>query len=318
MMKDDKFDRFLNDFTIQWFELQRQDLIAVDRDLFEGFDQVVKPAMKEETIQFMSHLVNNNFSLTNLIDSDFMVLNNTIARHYGIPNIYGNNFRAVQKTRDAADRMRGGVLTHAGILMQGGTGDRTSIVERGAFVARKLINKAPAPPPPNAGELPTDDADTAKMTGAELVRHHASSPQCASCHTKIDPLGIGLEQFDAIGRTRTQETRLKPGVEVISSEKKKKGRRAPDTSQVPLETKGRLYDGQSFDGVIEMKRVLMTKKHDLSKGFIKALLYFTNGRRTNFADDAIAEDIAEKVSKNNYPTRQIIEDVMNSKALITY
>jgi len=236
-----------------------------------------------------------------------MKLNNTIARHYEIPGIYGNNFRAVSRKDHPAAQLRGGILTHAGILMQGGTGDRTSIVERGAFVARKIINRAPAPPPPNAGELPTEEADTAKMTGAELVRHHASSPQCRNCHAKIDPLGIGLEQFDAIGRFRTEETRIDPG-----SKNKK------TTIKVPLETKGNLYDGKTFNGVVEMKRVLMTKKHDLTKGFIKALLAFTGGREASFADESIADSISTKVSKNNYLTRDIIEEVMSSKAITRY
>jgi len=313
MMADAKFDRFLRDFTDQWFELPRQDEIAVDPRVYKHFDVHVQPAMKEETIQFMAHVVREDLPLTNLIDSDFMMLNNAMARHYGVPGVIGNEFRAVTRTAHDAGRHRGGILTHAGILMQGGTGDRTSIVERGAFIARKLINDPPRPPPPNAGELPTDDADTARMTGAELVRHHASAPQCANCHAGIDPLGMGLEAYDAVGLFRTREVRLRPGYD--RARRKPKG---GPVFNVAIDTAGTLNDGQRFDGIEEFKRVLLSQEDQLARGVVQALLSFTNGRDSNVADDAIVDRIMQKTAAQNYPARRIIREVVLSDAMTTY
>lgn len=316
MMKDEKFNRFLSDFADQWFELPRQDEIAVNPQVYPDFDVNVKPFMKEETIQFFSHLVREDLPLANLIDSDFMVLNDAMARHYGISSIHGPEFRVVPRTNQPETRFRGGILTHAGILMQGGTGDRSSLVERGAFIARKLIDNPPGTPPPDVGELPTGDLNTAQMTGVELVNLHASSPQCAGCHAKIDPLGMGLEQFDAVGLLRKMETRLNPGIDSLTRRQKRNP--ANFVITVPLDTKGYLHDGQTFEGVQEMKQVLLTQKNDLANGFIKALLSYANGREANITDQAIVKRIAQQTAAQNHPTRTIIEQLLSSSVMLSY
>jgi len=218
MMKDEKFDRFLKDFTTQWLELDRQDLIAVDDRLFGKFNHNAKGSIKEETIQFVSHVVRENLPLNNLIESDFMMINNLTAEHYGLPRVKGNEFRVAPVPKDSK---RGGILTQAGILMQTGTGERTSIVERGVFVLRKLLNDPPLPPPPLVNELPSEGRSFASMTGAELVRKHRSAPQCASCHNKIDSLGVGLEEFDAVGLARTVDTRIDPNRGKVKKKQRK-------------------------------------------------------------------------------------------------
>ncbi|MDP4624797.1 MAG: DUF1592 domain-containing protein [Akkermansiaceae bacterium] len=316
MMEDEKFERFTRDFTNQWFELPRQDEIAVDPRIYPDFDPSIAPSMKEETIEFMLHLVHNDLALANLIDSDFAVVNNAMARHYGIPDVVGPEFRAVPNAGGSDNRRRGGILTQAGILMQGGTGERSSIVERGAFVARKIIDKPPGTPPPLVGELATDSPETVNMTGGELVKLHASAPQCAGCHAGIDPLGMGLEEFDAVGLFRTEESRLNPSFDSLS----KRLRRNPANLviSVPLDSSGYLYDGQTFVGVSELKRTLLTKKDNLARGFVKALLSFTNGRESNLTDEAIVDSIVEQAAAGDYPVRTIIENVLRSEVMIRY
>ncbi|MCM2370130.1 DUF1592 domain-containing protein [Aporhodopirellula aestuarii] len=176
MVEDEKFERFLSDFTTQWLELDRQDEIAVDDRLFPDFNDNAKESMKEETIQFVSHVIRENLPLRNLIDSDFMLVNNFMAEHYGLERVRGNEFQVVPVPEGSK---RGGILTHAGILMQTGTGDRTSIVERGAFVLRKLLNDPPGIPPPLVDDLPSTGPAVARMTGAQLVAMHR---QCRSVH----------------------------------------------------------------------------------------------------------------------------------------
>jgi hypothetical protein len=182
MMKDEKFQRFLTDFTIQWLELERQDSIAVDNRVFPTFNQTAKESLKEETIQFVSHLIRENLSLGNLIDSDFMMVNNLVAEHYGLPPVAGSAFRPIDVPEGSG---RGGLLTQAGILMQTGTGDRTSITERGAFVARKLLNDPPSPPPPLVDELSTEGNLAATLTG----------PNWSACTQKLPSVRLAIKRL---------------------------------------------------------------------------------------------------------------------------
>lgn len=309
MMRDEKFDRFLRDFSNQWLELERQDLIAVDNRLFQNFDVATKRSMKEETIQFLAHVIREDMPLSNCIDSDFAMINNRMASHYGMPRIAGDEFRLVKLP--ANDR-RGGLLTQAGILMQTGTGERSSIIERGVFIAKKMMNAEPPPPPPLVDDLPTSGQDFIKMTGAELVRKHAQLPQCASCHKKIDPMGLGLEEFDAIGLYRTKDVRMIPNFDQLT--KRQKRRLKNRTFTVSLETKGALVTGQRFQGAEGLKKALMRNKQKLAKSYVEGLLAFANGRKVSVADKAIVDDIVKQTARANYPARAIVKAVVESSA----
>ena len=309
MMDDKKFDRFLKDFTTQWLELDRQDLIAVDDRLFGKFRDASKPSIKRETIEFISHLIREDLPIRNLVDSDFMVINNVMAQHYGLPRVLGDEFRVVPVP---ADSKRGGILTQAGILMQTGTGERTSIVERGAFVARKLLNDPPAPPPPLVDDLPSEGEDFARMTGAELVRRHASAPQCASCHKAIDSLGTGLEEFDAIGLVRNVDRRVNPDFNRSKKARKKRGK-GKRIIEVELETEGRVYN-RRFRGVEGLKKAILAKDDKVAEAYIEALLSMANGRKAGVADQAIVENIVQTASKVDFPARDILIALMESDA----
>lgn len=309
MMNDDRFDRFLRDFSNQWLELERQDLIAVDDRLFRKFDIAIKRSMKEETIQFMSHVIGEDLPLDNLIDSDFAMINNAMAKHYGMPKINGDEFRKVKLT--AKDR-RGGILTQAGILMQTGTGERSSIVERGVFIAKKMMNAEPPPPPPLVDDLPTRGQDFANMTGAQLVRKHAHLAQCASCHKKIDPMGLGLEEFDAVGLHRTKDIRMIPDYDKLS--KAQRRRLKSPTFSVPLETRGALVTGQKFQGAEGLKKALMRNKQRLAKSYVEGLLTFANGRKFSIADKAIVDEIVKQTARTDYGARAIVKAVVECSA----
>ncbi len=309
MMNDERFNRFLADFSNQWLELDRQDLIAVDQNLFRDFDVAVKRSMKEESVQFMSHVITENLPLDNLIDSDFIVIDSALAKHYGIPGIKGDEFRRVSLPRNTR---RGGLLTQAGILMQTGTGDRSSIVERGVFIAKKMMDAEPPPPPPLVADLPNSGRDFERMTGAQLVQRHARLPQCASCHKKIDPMGVGLEEFDAIGLYRDRDVRLIPGYSELT--KKQKRRLKKPTFAVPLETRGNLVTGQKFQGANGLKQALMRNKPRLAKSYVKGLLTFANGRKFSVADQVILDDVVKQAARENYPARTLVKAVVESSA----
>lgn len=307
MMKDAKFERFVRDFSVQWLELERQDLIAVDDLLFRDFDSSAKSSLKEETVQFMLHVFREDLPIRNLIDSDFVLVNNVMARHYGMAEIHGDQFRVVPLPRKSK---RGGLLTQAGILMQTGTGDRTSIVERGAFVSRKMLNVDPPPPPPLVNDLPTGGEGFSVLTGADLVRRHAKAPQCASCHNKIDPLGVGLEEFDAIGLHRVKDLRIDP--KFYEQNKRARRRLQNLTFEVDLETRGKMPNGKRFQGSEGLKTVLHENQHRLAQAYVEALLTFATGRKTGITDKATVEDIVHRAEKAAYPIRSILKAVVES------
>ena len=309
MVEDEKFERFLEDFAIQWLELDRQDEVAVDQKLFPNFDTSVKASMKQETIQFLSHVIRENLSLRNLIDSDFMLINNAMAKHYGFPRVHGDEFKVMTVPKNSR---RGGILTHAGIMLQTGTGERTSIVERGVFVARKLLNEPPGPPPPLVDELPESGKAVETMTAAEIVAMHRKAPQCASCHNKIDPIGVGLEELDAVGLFRTKDVRLRQGLT-------KRQKRNPKlrTFALPLETDGRVKS-KRFKGVEGLKKILLAKDTKLAEAYIQALLSMANGRTAGVADEAIVQDIITKAEKADLPALSILIALLRSDAFKTH
>ncbi|EMI52719.1 protein containing DUF1588 [Rhodopirellula sallentina SM41] len=224
----------------------------------------------------------------------------------------GDDFR-VMPVPDGSNR--GGILSHAGIMMQTGTGDRTSIVERGAFVARKLLNDPPGTPPPLVGELPSTGKAAATMTGAQLVALHRKAPQCASCHNKIDPIGIGLEDLDAVGRFRTVDKRINPNIDKLTRRQRRNVNNL--TIEVPLETKGRIQ-GRRVSGVAEVKRALLSQDQKLAEAYIEALLTMANGRKTGVADKAIVDGIIENARKSDLPALSILVAVLNSDAFKTH
>ena len=241
-----------------------------------------------------------------------MMVNNQMAKHYGLPPVRGNEFRKIPVPEGSR---RGGLLTQAGILMQTGTGERTSIVERGAFVARKLLNDPPGEPPPLVDNLPTEGRAVETMTGPQLVRLHRNSAQCAACHKKIDSIGIGMEEFDGVGTFRTVDLRLNPNLQKLN----KKQRRNPNNHlvKVPLETEGKV-GGRKFQGIEGLKKILMSKDKQLAEAYVEALLAMANGRESGVADQTIVEDIVKRASQLEFPARSILIAVLQSDAFKTH
>ena len=197
-------------------------------------------------------------------------------------------------------------------MLQTGTGERTSIVERGVFVARKLLNDPPGPPPPLVDELPESGKAVENLTAAEIVAMHRKAPQCASCHNKIDPVGVGLEEFDAVGLFRTKDVRLKQGLT-----KRQKRNRKNRTFELPLETEGRVKS-KRFKGVEGLKKILLAKDTKLAEAYIQALLSMANGRKAGVADEAIVQDIITKAEKADLPAMSILIALLRSDAFTTH
>lgn len=202
MLEDSKSTALVDHFAGQWLGLDRLEALEVDRTLHPEFDRALQEAMVGESRAFFSEILRENLSLDHFIDSDFVMLNERIAWHYGIPGVEGNRFRKVSLDSGSP---RGGVLTQAAVLTATSNGLRTLPIKRGAFVLEKLLADPPKPPPADVPAVEEVTPDRPLASQRERLEQHRSSASCRDCHRKIDPLGFALENYDAIGRWRTHE-----------------------------------------------------------------------------------------------------------------
>ena len=202
MLQDAKSKALVEHFTRQWLGLDRLDALEVDRALHPDFDHALQDSMIGESLAFFTEILRENLSLDNFLDSDFAMLNERIAWHYGIAGVDGSEFRKVALDPRA---QRGGVLTQAAVLTATANGLRTMPIKRGAFVLGEILADPPKPPPADVPTVEEVTPDRALATLRERLEQHRSSASCKDCHRKIDPLGFALENYDAIGRWRTHE-----------------------------------------------------------------------------------------------------------------
>ena len=207
MLKDTRSETFFKQFSNQWLNLNVIEQVAVDRDYYPKFDDSLKLDMRAETQQFFGELVKNNRNALNFLNSDFTMLNESLARHYGIADVYGREFRRVAVTED---QHRGGLLSQAGILLANSTGADSHAVRRAVWIRDRLLNDPPAPPPPDVPSLKEADKKFQKLSIREQLEIHRQTEACGSCHKNIDPWGIALENYDALGLWR-DEVRRKQG-----------------------------------------------------------------------------------------------------------
>ncbi len=286
LLADPKSVGFRDGFISQWAELERYDAVTVDNDEHFRFNEGVREDAKKEVKEFFGHLMRENLPASNLIDSDFLVINPALAVHYDmeIPNPKTADFIKVNLP---ANSPRGGLMTQAAFLTTGSNGERSSPVIRGALVMEKLLHDEPAPPPPNVPELGSDDGKP--RTNREMVQMHQEQAVCASCHKKMDIIGFGLENFDTIGRWREAE---KVG-----------------NKQVPIDPGGTLPDGAAFANVQELKAVLLDHEKDLAHQLVESILAYGLGRTIEFSDIDDVDEILAKLEGEDYRVGSMIREV---------
>ncbi|MDF1756544.1 MAG: DUF1592 domain-containing protein [Verrucomicrobiales bacterium] len=287
MLKDPKSGEFFKGFVNQWAEMDRFDAITVDESDFFHFNKGIRHSAAQEVIHFFKALVSENLPVSNLIDSDFVVVNPILAEHYEIEGDFENQF---QKVVLPADSPRGGLPGQTAFLTLGSNGERSSPVIRGAVLMEKLLHDKPAPPPPNVPELGSGNRKPA--TNRQMVELHQKQAVCASCHRKMDAIGFGLENFDTVGKWRDTE---------------KVGRK-----QVPIEPGGKLPGGVAFNSVNELKQALLTHEADLAEELVESLLAYSLGRTIEFSDSDDVAQILEKIASEKYPMRSMIQEITAS------
>ncbi|MCA8992107.1 MAG: DUF1592 domain-containing protein [Planctomycetaceae bacterium] len=301
MIKDPKFERFVENFTGQWLDLRDIEFTTPDAKLYPEFDELLMRSMLAETRGFFRHVLENDLSVDNFIDSDFAILNQRLADHYGIEDVRGHEeFRVVKLPENS---VRGGVLTQGSILKVTANGTNTSPVIRGSWVLDHLLGQ-PAPPPPPG--VPAVEPD---IRGATTIRQqlqlHRENESCNRCHARIDPPGFALEEFDVIGGHRAAY-RASQG----------KGRKVDKTNYyvgLAVESDGDFIDGRKFSGFEEFRQHLLEDSDTVSRAIATKLLVYGCGRRVGRGDQTSVDSVVNYADQHNNGLRSMIHAVVESE-----
>ena len=289
MLKDPKSRRlsmYLGGQWLGWEDLRG----AANPDIkkFPQFDISLRVDMYNESTHFFSHLISENGSIYDLIDSDYTFLNDRLARFYGISGVTGSNFRKVKLT----DPSRGGVLGMGSILVATSIPLRTSPSLRGAYVLERMFGDKPPSPPMDIDQLPTNDTELKTKTIRETLKMHRQQEDCRACHALIDPIGFGLENFDAIGRWRTRQ------------------------NGALIDTAGETPDGEKFSGPAELKKLLLTRKEEFTRHAVKKFLSYALGRELTPYDRPATYKITKQVMSNDGSMQALIMSVIISEPFL--
>jgi mono/diheme cytochrome c family protein len=275
-------------FASQWLRLQDLERVIPDPILYPYSDQTLSLALKKETELFFESLVRDDRGVLDLLTADYTFVNERVARHYGIPNVTGHEFRRVALPAD-----RRGILGHGSILTLTSIADRTSPVMRGKWVMEVLLGSPPPPPPPNvpALEETKGTSDTGRaLTVRERMEQHRSNPQCTSCHRVIDPLGLALENFDATGKWRIRD------------------------GGITVDTSGQLFDGTSIAGPSGLRDALLRHQDVVLLSFTRSLMTYALGRRVEAADMPTVRRIIRDAEAQNYRISAFVTGIIESDA----
>ncbi|QDU79389.1 hypothetical protein Pla110_10970 [Polystyrenella longa] len=287
MLQDKKSDALVENFGGQWLNLRNLDEIFPARKVFKDFKNNLRNDMRKETELFFAHVMREDMPLSTLLDGDFTFLNKRLAEHYGLP-VEGMADGKFQKV-SLEGQPRRGVLTQASILMLTSNPNRTAPVKRGKWILENILGEEPPPPPPNVPELEETKNKGKKLSLREQLAQHRADPGCASCHYQLDPLGFGLENFNAIGQWRDKD-----------------GEHAVDSSGV-------LPSGEEFNGPLELISILGNRKENFRELMAEKLLTYALGRGLSVYDQCATQEITEHLSKNDDRFSALVMAIINSE-----
>ncbi|MEO6034083.1 MAG: DUF1592 domain-containing protein [Verrucomicrobiota bacterium] len=285
MLQSSKAQALAENFTGQWLGVRRLEAsVQPDPGLFPSYTPSLRAAMQEEPRDFFLSLLRDESSLLKLLDSDFTFANEELGKHYGLTNVIGTEMRRVSLN----DANRGGVLGMAGVLTLTSYPQRTSPVLRGRWVLDEVFGTPPPPPPPLVASLPQDDKPREGLTLRQRLETHRSKSECVACHQRMDPLGFGLENFDAIGRWRTK------------------------IADAPVDANGVLTTGEKFQGPAELKKILLTRKDLFVRNFTERMLAYALGRGLEFYDRPTVKRITTALAGDDYRSSTLIMEIAKS------
>ena len=266
--------------------MQLLDYLQSDKTVHPHFDDLLKESMQGEPIAFFQHVLDNDLSVLDFVHTDYGIVNQRLARHYGLPNVYGTDF---QRVTFSPEHQRGGLLTQAGLLAMNSDGKDSHPLKRGVWLLERILNDPPPPPPADVPEIDLADPKIAQMTLKQRIEDHRNHAACMSCHIKIDPWGIAFENFDALGGWRSE------------------------ANGKPVEATSTLSNKQKINGVDGLKRYLLANRQDQFVGaVVHKMATYALGRPLTFADHSSVQQIAADLRQHGDGLATLVELIVMS------
>jgi hypothetical protein len=284
MLADPRAHALVANFAGQWLQLRNVRSVLPNSDVFPDFDDNLRQAFQRETELLFESIMREDRNVLDLLTADFTYVNERLAKHYGIPNVYGSHFRRVRVTDDA----RRGLLGHGSILAVTSHATRTSPVVRGKWILENILGTPPPPPPPDVPALKENEKGRKPRTMREQMAEHRADPVCASCHKIMDPIGFALENFDATGGWRTED------------------------AGVPIDASGELADGTRVDGVVTLRQTLVSHPERFAGTMTEKLLTYALGRGLDHPDMPVVRAMLRESARSNYRFSSLILGVVKS------
>ncbi len=282
MLADERARALGANFAGQWLYLRNLKGLRPDEDVFPDFDDNLRQALQRETELLFESIVLEDRSVLDLLSADYTFVNERLARHYGIPNVYGDRYRRIQVRDDA----RRGLLGQASVLTLNSYGNRTSPVTRGKYVLTNILGTPPPPPP--AAVPPLDEKPGKAVSMRERMEEHRSNPACSGCHKLMDPIGLALENFDGIGRWRTSDGGAR------------------------IDTSSTLWDGTAIDGPAGLRRAILSRPEQFARTATEMLLTYALGRGLEYTDMPVVRSVVRESASQHYRFSSLVEGIANS------
>ena len=287
MLGDPRAHELVKNFAGQWLQLRTLQSSTPEGIIYPDFDDNLRQALRTETEMFFESVMREDRSVADLLNGNYTFVNERLARHYGIPNIYGSQFRRVELEGDLD--VRRGLLGKGSIQLVTSISDRTSPVQRGKWVLSNLLGVIPPDPPPDVPALkPNAEGTAIEQTMRQRMEEHRANPACASCHKLMDPIGFALENFDGIGKWRTTQAGQK------------------------LDSAGVLTDGSKVDGVASLRAMLERYKPQFLRTFTEKMLTYGLGRGVDYDDMPVVRSIVRDAGKSDYRFSSIVLGIVKS------
>jgi hypothetical protein len=284
MLKDPKSRSLVDNFASQWLFLRNLQSATADQEQFPNFDDNLRQGFRQETELFFESIIREDRSVLDLLNANYTFVNERLAKHYGIPNVYGSNFRRVTLT----DENRFGILGQGSVLTVSSYPNRTSVVLRGKWILENILGTPPPAPPPNVPALKENGDNGKPMSMRQLMEAHRANPTCATCHKVLDPLGFSLENFDAVGQWRTKE------------------------AAGPIDASGQLADGTKVNGPVDLRKAILRRPEQFVGTMTEKLLTYALGRGLEYYDMPAVRGIVREAAKNNYRFSSLVMAITKS------
>jgi mono/diheme cytochrome c family protein len=297
MLADPRSAALVDNFFGQWLGLRNVKSQAPDTIAFPEFDDALRAAFEQETALLFASMLREDRSVIELLSADYTYVNERLARHYGIPNVYGSRFRRVTLT----DENRWGILGKGAILLVTSLPNRTSPVLRGKWVLENVMGAPPPPPPPNVPPFPeSKDTDFTRLTVRQKLEQHRANPNCAACHARMDPVGFAFDNFDPVGHWRNVETEVvlaSPELPILYN---------------PIDASGQFLDGRQFHGPAELRRILLQNPASFAHVVAEKLLTYALGRGLEYYDQPAIRTIVRNAASDDYRWSSLILEIVKS------